>query len=856
MCSPVKGRYILSQLNTPCVLKYYYLFMLRNKQELLKLKHLLAARVSAAVSITTAKINESFRVKPKGVLVRAFVRMLDPIGLKYTAYRTRVIIRFLTRCKHLYRHRGMVGLVNYLKACQVLFQQSLGGMKLRDTIELKARVSRTASGMPRVIDPLLRNAIRREDTNVMRFIMTLFAVFRVLEFPGKLKLGSITDAFKGNMAPGTMYWRVIYHIPNFVRLLKAIQEENRVTPLFERGIVPKPIIKSAPGTALGQVSTNPFVLLLSARALWQKGLADCMLYFIKVFEKGTPIPFPGLERIWHDACAVPLDLMPSMANIAIGRLGLKEEAAGKVRVFAMCDAWTQWVLEPLHEWIFDTLRFISTDGTHDQLKPVRARAGTVKAAYSLDLTAATDRLPISIQVKLLGYLVNESFATQWARLLVSRPYVLPRNQKLGTEQLELRYSVGQPMGALSSWAMLALTHHLLVQVAAWEAGHSSKVWYSEYAVLGDDLVIFEEAVKVKYLQIVDAIGVECGLAKSLLSQKGKVIEFAKRTFYGAVDISPVPVTEFLAAQFYLADAISFARKYKLSFGQLLRVLGYGKVVRNTVNKHVGLLNSRVRALMFAYYLPVDDNEVQAKLLQGNPHLSVSQMKEVIEEFKVFMMETYLAKVNVKVLAFPSTPETIKLVTDETVETVVRRLALAGFLQTFVTRVLPGSQEVAISKDVEPLVESFDWNEKDYESAIRWRPKIFRIPVEEELSSSLTVPASVYERVEHFKRSLTLTVTRITKMLVEKPMSRFRSDMHKLSYSLDAIQFGRTPLAVYTKVLSNLAALNRAGNGIVSFERPLEVERKFGVDHAQLKLWRDFTRVLLRVLRKTKQQESK
>lgn len=27
------------------------------------------------------------------------------------------------------------------------------------------------------------------------------------------------------------------------------------------------------------------------------------------------------------------------------------------------------------------------------------------------------------------------------------------------------YSVGQPMGALSSWAMLALTHHLIVQYA-------------------------------------------------------------------------------------------------------------------------------------------------------------------------------------------------------------------------------------------------------------------------------------------------------------------------------------------------------------------------------------------------------
>lgn len=34
----------------------------------------------------------------------------------------------------------------------------------------------------------------------------------------------------------------------------------------------------------------------------------------------------------------------------------------------------------------------------------------------------------------------------------------------------IRYAVGQPMGALSSWAMLALTHHFIVQYAAYRTG--------------------------------------------------------------------------------------------------------------------------------------------------------------------------------------------------------------------------------------------------------------------------------------------------------------------------------------------------------------------------------------------------
>jgi len=34
-----------------------------------------------------------------------------------------------------------------------------------------------------------------------------------------------------------------------------------------------------------------------------------------------------------------------------------------------------------------------------------------------------------------------------------------------------RYSVGQPMGAYSSFPMLALTHHVIVQIAAGRAGY-------------------------------------------------------------------------------------------------------------------------------------------------------------------------------------------------------------------------------------------------------------------------------------------------------------------------------------------------------------------------------------------------
>jgi hypothetical protein len=54
----------------------------------------------------------------------------------------------------------------------------------------------------------------------------------------------------------------------------------------------------------------------------------------------------------------------------LAKLGFKIEAAGKVRVFAMVDAFTQWVMKPIHDAIFQILRELPTDGTFDQTRPV------------------------------------------------------------------------------------------------------------------------------------------------------------------------------------------------------------------------------------------------------------------------------------------------------------------------------------------------------------------------------------------------------------------------------------------------------------------------------------------------------
>jgi len=62
----------------------------------------------------------------------------------------------------------------------------------------------------------------------------------------------------------------------------------------------------------------------------------------------------------------------------LGRLAIKKEPAGKVRVFAMVDVWTQSVLKPLHDFLFDFLKRLPNDGTFDQQASVKRCAVKAK----------------------------------------------------------------------------------------------------------------------------------------------------------------------------------------------------------------------------------------------------------------------------------------------------------------------------------------------------------------------------------------------------------------------------------------------------------------------------------------------
>jgi hypothetical protein len=92
------------------------------------------------------------------------------------------------------------------------------------------------------------------------------------------------------------------------------------------------------------------------------------------------------------------------------------------------------------------------------------------------------------------------------------------------------------MGAYSSWAMLAMVHHAIVQFAAWRLGHRS--WFEWYAVLGDDIVIADEGVANEYVLLMEEFGVGIGFHKSVISNNSS-LEFAKRFYFEGEEVTPL-----------------------------------------------------------------------------------------------------------------------------------------------------------------------------------------------------------------------------------------------------------------------------------------------------------------------------
>lgn len=237
-------------------------------------------------------------------------------------------------------------------------------------------------------------------------------------------------------------------------------------------------------------------------------------------------------------------------KLRLAKLSLILEPAGKVRVIAIMDWWTQTALIPMHDWLFEVLKkgFLETDATFDQEGAVRKFSEQgYKDLYSFDIKSATDLIPMQLYEAVLGSFLSKEIAAAWAALLTKREFSTPfwptrrRDGKvtqtpiLVNGKTSCRYTRGQPMGALSSWGALAVVHHALVRYAGFLTGDTH---YRRYLVLGDDVVIEGKEVAERYKELCEKLGISLSLQKSYISSEG-LFNFASQTLVNDINVSPL-----------------------------------------------------------------------------------------------------------------------------------------------------------------------------------------------------------------------------------------------------------------------------------------------------------------------------
>jgi hypothetical protein len=91
----------------------------------------------------------------------------------------------------------------------------------------------------------------------------------------------------------------------------------------------------------------------------------------------------------------------------IRRISVFPDSEGKTRIIAIGDYWSQTVLRPVHDIVYAILQDIPPDQTYSQAEGISALLSRDTYHFCFDLTAFTDRFPMTIVKGILSILVGK-----------------------------------------------------------------------------------------------------------------------------------------------------------------------------------------------------------------------------------------------------------------------------------------------------------------------------------------------------------------------------------------------------------------------------------------------------------------
>jgi hypothetical protein len=277
-------------------------------------------------------------------------------------------------------------------------------------------------------------------------------------------------------------------------------------------------------------------------------------------------------------------------QFSVRKLSYFSDKEGKTRTIGILDYISQSVLKNLHQYIEKCLKKIPQDLTFDQSK-FKEMTKDWPIYYSVDLSNATDRFPVSLISQLLCAHLPTSYVKSWEQVMIGLPFKL---KEKGRRDQWVSYSTGQPMGAYSSFVTFALTHHYCLYYLCRINNIDWKT--SRYCLLGDDIVIGDEVLAEGYLKLIKSLGVEVSMAKTHVSPH--IFEFAKRWIFKGQEITPFPVSALKHSKGEWSFLVS------LLMGEELKGWSFKLSIPEMVAGYVGIFQSlpskrKVKAAKFA-----------------------------------------------------------------------------------------------------------------------------------------------------------------------------------------------------------------------------------------------------------------
>lgn len=501
----------------------------------------------------------------------------------------------------IYRSCGPVHTSKYLKQVSFALQQYLGSPDPR-SMKLSFHMSLTKSGLPRFIPVIWRKRLSREnpDITVVKIVFSICSLYKVMAVvPRSKKLFDTTTIDPVGMKYNEVMISALQSIRKFgydmlLRCAPDFWEEplelgySNVPIMTAPASMPR-VIKHGTYLSLFGLSgvfssVTPFATMaLDGLNAYRAGLhSDLLVMVERLFYNYTLYPdcwpyhvkFRDSRLTRSRACDIlfscwsPSEEFLLLENyrrappsgrdpVPLGRLSRKIEGGGKVRNFAICNQYLQRSVYSFHEWAMTILSRIEMDGTYDQLSPLHRLSGH-RVLYSFDLKSATDLFPSELTYELLRSCFGEQISKAWHYIVSNVAFRVPFSKGTAKHPYWVRFTRGQPLGFYSSWALFSLTHHVVVTMAA-DIVYPGKR-FTDYAILGDDIVIADDKVAKAYSKYMTMGGAVISMEKTLISFNGSC-EFAKRFIIHnhdksrRADVSPTSIPLLRLLDRYVAPAV-------------------------------------------------------------------------------------------------------------------------------------------------------------------------------------------------------------------------------------------------------------------------------------------------------------